>query len=279
MKSGLKKIRDAYLKSEFRWRYISNFDAWAAYFMNRPKLEGEALWVLEEMNRSGIAVTSVDRLFGNGASFAELKKRVDALEIEQAANIVEARKEAEELKEKKGFIFPLLGDKPGFDPSDICARFVLQPVIREIADAYAGLRTELKFYNVWHTFKIQGEPRRSQLWHQDPEDYYIFRMFVYMTDVDEGAGPLTYVRGSHPKGEKINPEHFLEPGHKAKRSTDEQMKKAASENRWVRATGPAGTIIFADTRGYHKGGLARTSDRIMYNAMYTSPACRTLGSY
>jgi hypothetical protein len=37
-------------------------------------------------------------------------------------------------------------------------------------------------------------------------------------------------------------------------------------------TGKKGTIIFADTRGFHKGGEARTRDRLMYNAMYTSPA-------
>jgi hypothetical protein len=37
-------------------------------------------------------------------------------------------------------------------------------------------------------------------------------------------------------------------------------------------TGDAGTIIFADTRGFHKGGEARTRDRLMYTCMYTSQA-------
>jgi len=50
------------------------------------------------------------------------------------------------------------------------------------------------------------------------------------------------------------------------------MAAAVPPAYWRRATGPAGTIIFADTRGYHKGGEAHEHDRIMYTCMFTSPA-------
>ena len=35
------------------------------------------------------------------------------------------------------------------------------------------------------------------------------------------------------------------------------------------------TIVFADTRGYHKGGLARERDRLMYTCMFTSQASQS----
>src|SRR5262249_25095329 len=118
--------------------------------------------------------------------------------------------------------------------------------------------------------------RRSQLWHRDPEDYLILKVFVYVTDVDEGAGPFTYAPGTHLKGTiHEEPEYFREPNRKAKRSEDEQMAAIVPTDRWISAVGPPGTIIFPDTRGYHKGGMARTKDRIMYNCMFTSPASKT----
>lgn len=277
MKETLKKIKNACLQSEFKWR-LSNFTSWASYSLNRPRLHEEALRVLWDLDRDGIAATTVEKFFPDLSLWKELQEKTASLEAGKSKEIAEARANAEKLGQSKSFIFQLLGENPAFDASDICSRFVFHESIKGLADAYMGLRTVLKFYNIWHTFKIEGEPRRSQLWHQDPEDHFIFRVFAYMSDVDEGAGPLMYVAGSHPKGRKIQPEYFKEPGHGAKRSTDEQMKKVAPESRWIKAVGPAGTLIFADTRGYHKGGLARTKDRIVYNAMFTSPSCK-ISSY
>ena len=50
------------------------------------------------------------------------------------------------------------------------------------------------------------------------------------------------------------------------------MAKVLASERWIHALGSRGTIVFADTHGFHKGGLARKSDRLMYTCMFTSPA-------
>jgi hypothetical protein len=52
------------------------------------------------------------------------------------------------------------------------------------------------------------------------------------------------------------------------------MAAVVPESQWIPCVGPKGTIVFADTRGYHKGGLARERDRIMYTCMFTSQASR-----
>ena len=50
------------------------------------------------------------------------------------------------------------------------------------------------------------------------------------------------------------------------------MDQVIPKKDWIIGTGAKGTIIFADTRGFHKGGDARKGDRLMYTCMYTSPA-------
>jgi len=51
------------------------------------------------------------------------------------------------------------------------------------------------------------------------------------------------------------------------------MAEVVPRDRWIQATGPAGTIIFADTRGYHCGGRSTQRDRVMAINMFTSSAC------
>ena len=93
-----------------------------------------------------------------------------------------------------------------------------------------------------------------------------------MEDVDEGTGPFTYAPATHRKGKfrSIEPGFFLEGG--VRRTTDEQMNAVFPREGWKTGIGKKGTIIFADTRGFHKGGEARTRDRLMYTCMYTSRA-------
>lgn len=53
------------------------------------------------------------------------------------------------------------------------------------------------------------------------------------------------------------------------------MEKVVPAHKWIKALGKKGTIIFADTKGYHKGGRALDSEKIMYNCLFVSPASKT----
>jgi hypothetical protein len=140
--------------------------------------------------------------------------------------------------------------------------------------------TKLRHYNVWHNFATKAEPRESQLWHRDPEDRYVFKMFIYLTDVDESCGPLTYALGTHAKGlVKISPStNLYREGLSAlvRRTDDAQMSAVLPRHKWLTATGAKGTVVLVDTRGYHKGGLALEHDRIVYVCMFTSTASTLL---
>ncbi|MDX2030638.1 MAG: hypothetical protein SF339_08210 [Blastocatellia bacterium] len=253
------------------WRYVFNFGSAMAWRREHPSIEGEAKRVLNELNGRGVAMTTADRLLGEASCFEELGRAIADLEGEWAERIAAERASANRHDaSRKTFIHQLLGNHPRLDPASVYARFALQTPILRIANEYFEMYTRLRFYNVWHTLTTEGEARESQLWHFDREDHLILKLFVYFSDIDEGAGPFTYAPGTHPKGTiRRHPGSFLENG--VVRARDEEMARVVPQRDWVRAIGPKGTILFADTRGYHKGGLARTRDRILYTCLFTSP--------
>jgi hypothetical protein len=259
-------------RSRVTWRYGLNLAPTMAYAKGQAALSEEARRVLATLERDGMAMTSVDSLLGSTEPFAALTAAVDGIERERAVELTAGRAAANGGQVgQKAFNVELLGSTPALDTESVYARFALQAPILSMANAYFGMYTRLRYYNVWHTFASQSPARESQLWHRDREDRFILKIFAYLVDVGHEAGPFTYAPGTHGKGHvSRTPDYSLEG--RVQRSTDRQMAAVVPEERWIEAIGPRGTIVFADTHGYHKGGLARSVDRLMYTCMFTSQA-------
>ena len=56
------------------------------------------------------------------------------------------------------------------------------------------------------------------------------------------------------------------------RVSDDEMRATIPEESWLTCTGPANTMILADTIGYHRGGKPRVGNRILITFTYTSGA-------
>jgi hypothetical protein len=277
MRQAIRNIVRESRRKEFFWRYGFNFLPSLNYRLAADACGEAARRVVRNLDRDGIAVASVDELPGAKNLFAELESKV--------AEIMETRRvELDELKSRanrtdkigeKTFNVELLGSEVEFEPESVFARFALQESFLDIADSYFKMLVKLRYYNVWNTFATSAAPRESQLWHYDREDNYILKIFVYLKDVGDGAGPFTYAPKTHRKGvlSGKEPEYFVEKG--VRRTTDEQMAAVVAPEKWIKGTGKKGTIIFADTRGFHKGGEARTDDRLMFTCMFTSPASQS----
>lgn len=269
----LRKIVKSGRRFDLTWRYGFNLKPTLSYLFTPQRLSAETKRVVHDLDQNGIAITSVTELLEEDSVFRELSWAVEELQAKKTSILNEKSQKAiySEAIGEKTFNLELLGSRPELDLQSVYARFALQPRILQVANGYFRMYTRLRYYNVWHTFASHAKARESQLWHRDREDRFILKMFVYLSDVSDGAGPLTYAAGSHLKGDFCDePKYFLEGD--VKRSTDEQMAAVIPAERWVRATGKRTTIVFADTRGYHKGGLARKRDRLMYLAMFTSQA-------
>jgi len=96
----------------------------------------------------------------------------------------------------------------------------------------------LRHYNVLHTITTSGRGSASQLWHRDQDDlHYILKVFVYLSDVDDGAGPFMYAAGTHFKKKLLRePTCFLEDGY-VTRSDDTQMAEVIPPKRWIKCVG------------------------------------------
>ena len=267
------RTRGSNLLAAFTWRCVDNLGPSLAYRLSSQRPSGEAARVLSELNRNGIAISSVSRLLGDVSCYTELRVTLQQLEEDSADEIARARERSLKSDDWKSYVFKLLGERPILDPQSVYVRFALQPPILQIANSYFGMRTRLRFYNAWHNFATNGPARDSQLWHRDPEDRFILKVFVYLSDVCDGAGPFYYASGSHGKGNlRRLPAGVSQRG--ARRSSDAEMGLVVPPDSWVKAVGPEGTVIFADTRGFHKGGFARSKERILYNCMFTSQATK-----
>jgi hypothetical protein len=275
MRQILRQVAKKGRKMDFFWRYGFNFVPTIQYRLDSlNNAEKASQKIIDDLNRNGIAISSVEECLGESETFSMLENSVDKILKERSDEIKKIKSNANDLNAigEKTFNVELLGNPVTFDSESIFARFALQEKFLNIANAYFGMIAKLRYYNVWKTFATQIEFRESQLWHFDREDNFILKVFLYLKDVDEGTGPFTYAPKTHPKGSlrAIEPQYFLEEN--VRRSTDEQMSAVVPKENWIRATGKKGTLIFADTRGYHKGGEARSDDRLMFTCMFTSSA-------
>ena len=274
MNGTLRSIVKPLRNNDLVWRYGFNILPSLGYtFGGESGLSHTERSVLKNLNRDGVAITDVDALFNDTSEFDRLESQVGDLiqSRKEEMNQLRARANSVASVGEKTFNTELLESVLTVDPMDHFCRFALNSSFLNVANAYLRMYAKLRYYNVWYTFASSGEARESQLWHFDREDNYILKVFVYLRDVYDGAGPFTYAPQTHRKGAFWNrlPEAHFE--NNVRRSTDEQMHAVVPREKWIRATGKKGTIIFADTRGYHKGGEARSDDRLMFTCMFTSP--------
>ncbi len=270
----LYEIKRKLKRNPLAWRYLLNLNSTLAYKTDIKSLPQHIRRPLEDLKANGVATTTIEDLFQDHKLYNELLSTYEQMEHDKAQDIYSQRDNTDDVSDKgtKTFMHFLLGEKPMLDPKGIFHRFAAQSEVKSLADGYYKMPADLRYYNIWHTLPSNAQARESQLWHRDREDLQIFKFFLYLTDVDLGAGPFTYAPGTHLLGPiQAEPEFKMEGN--VRRTDDEQMNRLVPKEKWFTATGEKGSIILADTHGFHKGGLARTSDRILYTCMYTSPAC------
>src|SRR5262249_50767458 len=114
---------------------------------------------------------------------------------------------------------------------------------------------------------LKGPRNVEKHFHTDSHDFRILKLFVYLRDTGPRNGPFTYVRGSHYHGRRRGPACRL-PSYSE--ISGEEMATFAPRSEWIEATGAAGTIVFAETSGIHRGGRTEQGSRLMLVAEYAS---------
>ncbi len=73
----------------------------------------------------------------------------------------------------------------------------LSPLILDTAAAYFGCAPKLTWLQSWWNFAGPGDyPHRQNYYHRDTNDFGMFWLYIYLTDVDETSGPHKLIRRS-----------------------------------------------------------------------------------
>ncbi|MDP3727666.1 MAG: hypothetical protein Q8R35_03445 [bacterium] len=178
-------------------------------------------------------------------------------------------------KYQKDFLVDVWGEgkAPLLDPENPFLRLALGERVLGIVGAYLGMVPRFHYFSLLSTVILPPDApaQYSQRWHRDSEDRKMVKAFLYLTDVEEsGAGPFTYVKGSQRGGRfgRLFPQHppvgsYPPPG---------AVERAVPADAIRTCYGKAGTLIFCDTTGLHRGGYSTTKERIMFTASYVSRA-------
>jgi hypothetical protein len=111
----------------------------------------------------------------------------------------------------------------------------------------------------WWSLKGHAQGEHAELFHRDVDDWRFLKLFVYLTDVDDEAGPHAFVPGSQsaPKLLRIG------------RYADDQVIESFGPGAIQYYRGPRGTAFLENTFGLHKGLPPRTRNRLMFQVVYS----------
>lgn len=142
------------------------------------------------------------------------------------------------------------------------------PLLRAIVQRYLGVppifNTPVAFLNSsTETNNAKSLSEIAQLYHHDIQRIGFVKMFIYLTDVDEGAGPHTLIQKTH----RTRPKDALWSGSRHSDATISQSGLVKDE---VRITGKAGTVFLVDTSCLHKGAHPERSSRLMAQVQYAN---------
>lgn len=232
----------------------------------------EAGSIAAELSRDGIFKADARRLLSAEGYEHYLAAKAQLISASRSPDVqcdLEKRQVSEAFKanKSKDYVINLVPPKAAHAADSPLVRLALDPNLLEIASGYFGLWPRLAAIYAWLNFPSGAAPQASQLWHRDPEDLKLLKVFLYLNDVDEDTGPFCYIPRSQPFGEYAG----ANPPHKdRKRVLDEEMNPVLPPEKQMVCTGPADTMILADTVGFHRGGNPRAKNRLMLTFTYTS---------
>ncbi|TSC78304.1 MAG: Uncharacterized protein G01um101433_338 [Parcubacteria group bacterium Gr01-1014_33] len=282
------------------WYYVRNRKPrifWKNSYYELNNIQKE---IMAALKRDGIAVVPLERLLSDKKIFTDIQsftfKKLESLSVqariqEQKKFLAEKEKELEGYNEnvvlkklekasrqggeRKDFFISLWGhsDSTAIDLTNPFMRMALSDVVLGIINSYMGMCTRFAYYNLALTIPVSKKfPNYfSQRWHRDPDDIKLVKVFLYINDVsNEKRGPFCYIAGSqyggrwrHVASQSFPKGSYPKPG---------EVEKTISASDIRVCTGTAGTLIFCDTSGLHKGGHCLEGERLMFTGAFLSEA-------
>ena len=259
VRSRLSRIK----QSRLAWRWLFNWNRTLRFVMG-DILNQSSNADLVNLRVEGIIVRRAETIFD----------KAGLLHLDAIIALVEDRMKEDEVQQvirkghsgsgRKNYYLQLFGKE--FEEESPFIQIALQPRLLSLVNGYMGMWSYLQSVQVWLNFPTLGDARETQLWHRDDDDLMNVKVFIYLNDVDEQTGLFCFAPRTHPIGDLTINVRTDESG----RVSDTEMAAGVSPSRWKVCTGPAGTVILADTIGYHKGLKPIRGHRVLLMLHYTS---------
>ena len=134
------------------------------------------------------------------------------------------------------------------------------PSVLAIVASMLGAKPTISYMTAWWSLPAgDGTAQHAEKFHRDVDDWRFVKLFCYLTDVDETAGPHVFVRGSH----KVNKLTEI------RRFSDEEVSSMFGARDIISFTGPAGTCFLENTNGIHRGIPPVDKPRLIFQVLYS----------
>lgn len=133
------------------------------------------------------------------------------------------------------------------------------PGVLRVVQEFLGAKPTISNVNMWWSFGGKKQAEHAQLFHRDMDDWKFCKLFIYLTDVTEKAGPHIYVKGSS-SSQKLR---------KIKRYSDAEIENAFGKESIKTFIAPKGAAFMVDTYGFHKGLLPDSEKRLLLQIQYS----------
>ncbi len=235
-----------------------------------PVLNPAQKTAVNDLESDGIHVTTLNRLLNANGLLKALQDEAEALFRKP-----DVRDQIEQRISKEGtkwYVVRVFGFQPTLAVPSSLATLLLDDRILGIVNAYLGVCSRIKYLDIWYNLPCDPSdpPIDSERWHRDNEDNQLIKLFLYLSDVDEKSGPLSYIRGTQPGGRHgsvypNNPPTGSFP-------PDGALERELPEEEVCSCPGDAGTLLLYDACGFHRGGRTTNKPRILLVATYASEA-------
>ena len=150
-----------------------------------------------------------------------------------------------------------------FENSDLL-NLLLDQSLLAVSQEYLNCSPVLDLVSLWWSvpFGGKGTSEAAQEFHFDMDRIKFLKIFIYLTDVNTNNGPHCYVAQSH----KRKPKALLSDG----RKSDSEMWEYYPTSDIHELCETSGTIILADTRGFHKGKPLVSGKRLLFEIEYSN---------
>jgi hypothetical protein len=249
---------------------------------DKPSLDGAQQQVLDQLSERGFCAIPFTELFSaEHWSRLEADAQMYTAEMEDLLQggshpPPKAPKPGKPPKEAKpGKAKAFMGRRYKKTPLTLASPWLETGASRrmlDIVNSYLGMWSKLSYADQWYSPPRGDDADRvgSMKWHRDYNDQHLVKVFIYLVDVDHGAGPLEYIPGSARSGPYSTEWAWEVAGESY--PPEAEFAARIPESAIETFTGPKGTIIFADTSGFHRGGFATESARNLWVYNYVSPA-------